>query len=143
VYEIVSDRDYCADYPRHKWQLTMSLSSLRERLRRAGLRIRAIQDVQVLQKSPSGRANTILLKTSKGEVQVASNRFRLALGPETLRSTYLTNVQVRKHQVYFEGLGWGHGVGLCQWGSRGRALSGQTFAEILSAYYPKAKLVRI
>lgn len=143
VYDIVSDRDYCADYPRHKWQLTLSLSSLRERLKRAGLRIRAIQDVRVLQKSPSGRANIMLLQTAKGEVQVAGNRFRLALGPETLRSTYLTNVQVRKHHVYFEGLGWGHGVGLCQWGARGRALSGQTYTDILSAYYPKAKIVRI
>jgi SpoIID/LytB domain protein len=35
----------------------------------------------------------------------------------------------------FEGKGWGHGVGLCQWGARGRALAGQSAAAIVGAYY--------
>lgn len=141
VYGIVSDSDYCEGYPRQHWKLTMSLSALRDRMRRAGLRIKSIRDVTVMQKSPSGRSQIVLLTTSKGEIQVAGNRFRLALGPETLRSTFLTNVQVKKNHVYFEGLGWGHGVGLCQWGARGRALAGQTYQTILLAYYPKAELI--
>ncbi len=32
----------------------------------------------------------------------------------------------------------GHGIGLCQWGARGRARAGQTAEEILAAYYPGA-----
>ncbi len=35
----------------------------------------------------------------------------------------------------FDGHGWGHGVGLCQWGARGRALAGQSAEQIISAYY--------
>lgn len=38
----------------------------------------------------------------------------------------------------FEGKGWGHGVGLCQWGARGRALAGQSSAQIVGAYYQGA-----
>jgi SpoIID/LytB domain protein len=37
--------------------------------------------------------------------------------------------------LLFEGKGWGHGVGLCQWGARGRALAGQSAAQIIGAYY--------
>ncbi len=37
--------------------------------------------------------------------------------------------------LVFTGKGWGHGVGLCQWGARGRALAGQTSAQIVAAYY--------
>ncbi|MGI8423392.1 MAG: SpoIID/LytB domain-containing protein [Chloroflexota bacterium] len=40
--------------------------------------------------------------------------------------------------LVFEGRGWGHGVGLCQWGARGRALAGQTAEQIVSAYYTGA-----
>jgi SpoIID/LytB domain protein len=40
----------------------------------------------------------------------------------------------------FEGKGWGHGVGLCQWGARGRALAGQTAEQIVGAYYPGARV---
>ena len=73
---------------------------------------------------------------------MAGNRFRLALGPERLRSTLLVNLKMEKKSVFFEGRGWGHGVGLCQWGARGRALKGQGYKQILQTYYPKAKLAQ-
>lgn len=37
--------------------------------------------------------------------------------------------------VTFHGRGYGHGVGMSQYGARGRALDGQTAAEILAQYY--------
>jgi len=42
--------------------------------------------------------------------------------------------------IYFEGRGWGHGVGLCQWGARGRALAGQSAEQIVTAYYTGATI---
>ena len=38
-------------------------------------------------------------------------------------------------ETTFFGRGWGHGVGMSQYGARGRALAGQTSAEILAHYY--------
>jgi stage II sporulation protein D len=143
VFGIVSDGSYCTDDPHYKWQLTISYGAIRERLRRAGVRVREIQSVAIGQKSSSGRAITFNLKTAHGTVEVWGNKFRLALGPETLRSTLIVNLKAGKRTVFFEGRGWGHGVGLCQWGARGRALAGQNYTKILEAYYPKAKLVRL
>ena len=40
----------------------------------------------------------------------------------------------------FLGKGYGHGVGLCQWGAKQRADDGFTYREILSYYYPGTKL---
>ena len=37
--------------------------------------------------------------------------------------------------ITFFGRGWGHGVGMSQYGARGRALAGQTATEILAHYY--------
>jgi SpoIID/LytB domain protein len=48
-----------------------------------------------------------------------------AAGPTALGAT-----------VTFYGRGWGHGVGLSQYGARGRALAGQDAATILAHYYP-------
>jgi len=45
-------------------------------------------------------------------------------------------------KVVFEGKGWGHGVGLSQWGARAMALSGSDFSTILMHYYPGTKLER-
>ncbi len=38
----------------------------------------------------------------------------------------------------FDGSGWGHGVGMSQYGAYGRALDGQGYEEILEAYYTGA-----
>lgn len=43
-------------------------------------------------------------------------------------------------QYTFVGGGWGHGVGMCQFGAQGRAQAGQSAAEILAAYFPGAEL---
>ena len=43
----------------------------------------------------------------------------------------------------FRGAGWGHGLGLCQWGANGRAKAGQTAEQILKAYFPGAEITRL
>src|SRR5438128_664537 len=43
----------------------------------------------------------------------------------------------------FRGRGSGHGVGLCQWGARARALAGGTYRDILAHYYPGAEIRRM
>jgi stage II sporulation protein D len=142
VFGVISDGSYCSEDPHYKWQLTLGYNVLRAKLKRAGFRIRDIKKISVLQKSESGRVEVFNIETSRGEIEVGGNRFRLAIGPELLRSTLLTNMKVGKKSVYFEGRGWGHGVGLCQWGARGRALAGQHYKDILQTYYPKAKLTQ-
>ena len=47
-------------------------------------------------------------------------------------------VSVDDEQVVLEGRGWGHGVGMGQYGARGRAAQGQDYREILAAYYDGA-----
>ncbi len=41
----------------------------------------------------------------------------------------------------FTGSGWGHGVGMSQWGARGMALAGRTHEQILGHYYSGAQVV--
>ncbi|MNT63636.1 Amidase enhancer precursor [compost metagenome] len=42
----------------------------------------------------------------------------------------------------FEGHGLGHGVGLCQWGAKGQAEKGISYARILASYYPGTAIAR-
>ncbi len=142
VFGSINDA-FCDADPHYKWQLTISYGTVRARLRRVGIHVRDIKKISIVQKTESGRAEIFGLQTSRGVVEVWGNRFRLALGPETLRSTLIINMKTGKSTVWFEGRGWGHGVGLCQWGARGRALAGQSYKQILETYYPKAKLTKI
>ncbi|MFW5933635.1 MAG: SpoIID/LytB domain-containing protein, partial [Actinomycetota bacterium] len=48
------------------------------------------------------------------------------------------DIAIDDGEVVLEGRGWGHGVGMSQYGARGRAASGDSYREILAAYYDGA-----
>jgi stage II sporulation protein D len=85
----------------------------------------------------------VLLKIGHklGETVLRGTDFRLALGPEVIRSTLFT-VQLRDGRAFFTGQGWGHGVGLCQWCSQGMAEHGYDHEAILRYYYQGVQLVQ-
>jgi stage II sporulation protein D len=49
----------------------------------------------------------------------------------------------RSPDTTFYGRGWGHGVGMSQYGARGRALAGQSAADILAHYYAGTTIASI
>ena len=100
---------------------------------------------------PSSRGSRIAwldVLTAKGAYRVRGDAIRWLFGtgypaPGGLRSTAFeltvtTDSRGQPTTFIFQGVGHGHGLGLCQWGARGRALEGQTATDILAAYYPGA-----
>lgn len=98
---------------------------------------------------PSGRIDGFRLADGRGgEVSLTGHRLRMLVGPSVLRSTRATMAVVDRVDgspsvVEFRGVGWGHGVGLCQWGSAEMGFQGLGFDEILRHYYPQATRIRI
>jgi stage II sporulation protein D len=60
--------------------------------------------------------------------------FRMAVGPDVIRSTCF-EARLQGDKIEFTGLGWGHGVGLCQEGAYGMAKEGYSAFDILRHYY--------
>lgn len=87
----------------------------------------------------------LVFKSSKNwlpafQINLKSNEFRSMLGFFDFRSTNFIWKKIND-KYYFSGVGFGHGVGLCQWGASQMAKQGQSFSNILSHYYPQAQLV--
>jgi len=67
--------------------------------------------------------------------------------PTKMSSRYLKLVPGQEMQkltatYHFSGEGWGHGVGMCQWGACRMAALGSTYRQILQFYYPGAAVVK-
>src|SRR5690606_37256427 len=60
-----------------------------------------------------------------------------------LLSSHVTPEVVGDEVHFVDGRGWGHGVGMCQWGAQGLALRSYSAQDILAAYYPGAQIVRL
>jgi stage II sporulation protein D len=107
--------------------------------------------LEVAEKGPSGRVKTLLFRTSAGEFFAYGDRIRWILprpgnvGP--LRSIlFELDVDHAKGQVSrvaAKGGGWGHGVGMCQWGAMERSRGGQDYEDILEHYYQGVRLAEL
>ncbi|MDR1612096.1 MAG: SpoIID/LytB domain-containing protein [Planctomycetota bacterium] len=139
------------------WSATYSRQEIAARLRKAGRFKQGgeIRNLQALDQNGNpmgrrlGRAVTIEITLAGGSgatLRIPANEFRMAMGADrkNLSSTYLTIDGGGEARITFSGLGWGHGVGLCQNGAAFAADKlGYGFLDILALYYPGSKPVRL
>jgi stage II sporulation protein D len=136
------DCQYCAANGQVGWEQAIPLSKIESLLRGAGHKVYGLVDIKPGSRNSRGRLKTVLLITERGTMSIPATKFRMAVGSTTVKSTDLT-VRVDGGMAYFRGTGYGHGVGLCQWGAKQRALDGFSYAEILLYYYPGTELVSL
>jgi stage II sporulation protein D len=124
------------------WTVRLPLAEITTVLRKAGRMQASIRGIAVESRSASGRARMLRLETSSGPRQLPAVELRQLVGYTRLPSLQF-EVEREGEIAVFHGRGSGHGVGLCQWGARGRALSGAGYREILAHYYPGAEIRRM
>lgn len=123
----------CPANPQANWEFRVSRADLEKKLGVEG--IRAIQlvpikgDTRIQEVRIVGQTNKIL----------SGNRFRELIGYQVLKSA-LFELSQDESGFVFSGRGFGHGVGLCQWGSRHLGRQGLNYRQILGHYYPLARL---
>jgi stage II sporulation protein D len=148
---------YCSISPRYRWREEWTGESLRATLRRnlpaeVGItpeRVQQVTAVQVTRRTPSGRVDELTIELAGSSVKVKGTAIRRVLRPangELLRSSAFAlgarSAGAGLTHLTAEGMGAGHGVGFCQWGAVGRARVGQSYQQILAAYYPGTALAR-
>ncbi len=134
--------EFSLESPNYSWTVTLPLSAIGERLRRGGVDVGQVSRLTVLERTPSFRVARIAVEHSRGTAVLRGPDFRRLIGYDFLKSTLFVPV-VQDGAVRFEGRGWGHGVGLSQFGAKGMADRGYTYAEILAHYYPGTTLATI
>lgn len=119
------------------WTVRIDLPGLADRLRRAGKTVGGITAVEISELTPSGRAGAVRIVSSSGTITLRATELRTILGVGVLKSTMFTVRPVGGDPpvLEFSGRGSGHGVGLSQWGARGQAMQGRSYADILHSYY--------
>lgn len=127
--------------PYLQWSVSIPLQDIQAALAKSGHRLGGIQGLEPLERSPTGRILRLKISHTRGDTVLRGTDFRLALGPEVIRSTRFT-VEMRGGHALFSGQGWGHGVGMCQWCSQGMAELGYDHEAILKHYYRGAELRR-
>lgn len=109
-------------------------------------KLEGIEDFEISRAGYLGRVTQVRLIGKNGKTDTLRGEdFRLSLDPtgRKIKSAVFTIDKKTDSVVFREGLGFGHGVGLCQCGAQGMARQGYTYREILDFYFPGSKRVMI
>ena len=132
----------CKISPYYKWQKRLSLDYIQKKLNGEGLNVGKIYAIEPTGYDESHRLINLKITHSKGETIISGYRFRIIMGTNLIRSTNF-KVELNINSALFTGFGWGHGVGMCQWGALSMALKGYKAEEILKFYYPQSEIKNI
>jgi stage II sporulation protein D len=112
-----------------------------------------VKEIRVAAETPYGRMIWVDVVDSAGHsIRLRAEDLRLVLlrsGPKAAKSLYSMNCRIREVPgpdggafEFYDGKGFGHGVGLSQWGAEDKAERGMKAEQILQFYYPGATLIR-
>ncbi len=137
-YLNVQNSPFCSTAPVYKWQVKIPFSEIARRLATRG-----IKNVTVAERSPSKRVKNLSIVTASGVKKVRADKFRMALGAIKVKSTFF-GVARKGDAIVLTGRGFGHGVGMCQWGAKHQADErGNSYKRILDHYFPGTALKRV
>ena len=127
--------DYDHQSPVFEWQQVIPVTEIQNLV--AGIGI--IKGLKPVQMTPRGRIVTMEVLGDRGTTTVSGKKLRQAL---KLRST-LFRVSTEGNNLRIKGRGFGHGLGLSQWGAYYLAKQGVNYHQILAHYYQSANLTQL
>jgi stage II sporulation protein D len=152
---------YCHVSPRYEWSADVVSRELAEAfLRGPGRRdwpkgwrsrlpLARLLGAQVLKMDRQGRAIDVLTRwrsTNQDlELRISAVELRNWVGTQKVRSTRfrIGPLPLGLDGLRITGRGFGHGVGMCQWGAKEMGAQGHSYASILHHYYPDATLKKL
>lgn len=120
------------------WTATFSAAEIMKAASRLGASGTTLSDITIGERGESGRATTLIINGAS----VPAASFRIALGSTEMKSTLLQELKLSGNSVTMEGKGYGHGVGMSQWGAYGMAEQGEKAEAIVGYYFKDVQVVK-
>ena len=136
--------NWCQPAPLYRWTAEIARGDLQSDLQkfirqRDGAELGRLQTVRSAGLSLPGRMPQFDVRDARRSYRLTGAEIRRATGSRGLSGPNFT-LEDAGQKFRFSGRGFGHGVGLCQWGARGLAMSGRTRFQIIDYYYPGAQV---
>lgn len=122
--------------PYSSWEYEITFEEVARILSKNGYKTGKIKRVVVKNKTGSGRVKNFMVYSASGKTEIKSGKFRTMLGGRNIKSTKINKIINGRKSVVFTGAGWGHGVGMSQWGAKELAEKGWNYKKILRLYFP-------
>jgi stage II sporulation protein D len=127
----------CAIY---SWKKEVSLTELQHHVGHLLKKTTPIKDIKISKKDKAGIVHELQLTQGGEWCKISAKQLYGAF--KGVKSFYFT-LHRKKHHLTFQGRGFGHHLGMCQWGAREMVRDGWPYTRILNFYYPGTTLVKL
>lgn len=114
------------------WTASFTKKQVMDVLKKMGKTVSSIDSVEIGKKGSSGRTTTMMINKN---IEVSGPELRVGLDSTKLKSMLLDKVEVSGDNITFTGKGYGHGVGMSQWGAHKMATMGSKPEDIIGQYF--------
>lgn len=123
------------------WEASFTAEAFAAACQKQGVKLKLTDQTKLAvgERGESGRAVTLKV----GDQSVKATELRIALGSTKMRSTLLTSLQNDGGTVKMAGKGYGHGVGMSQWGAYAMAQQGEKAEAIIQRYFQNVTVARL
>ncbi|MDP3889487.1 MAG: SpoIID/LytB domain-containing protein [bacterium] len=124
---------YCKGCRAYSWKTELELSAVERKLKQKFCNLTKLTNVTVNKKDKAGLVREVICKDKKRTEKLSGRQMRALFSPI---KSFCFEIQKKAHKVIVSGRGFGHHMGLCQWGAREMVRDGWNYRRILSFYYP-------
>jgi stage II sporulation protein D len=131
---------FCNTSKLHSWKVSYTISEFEQLVKQLDARVGSIRLVQVTKTDKAGMVIELLIRTGKKTIKLSGKQVYSLC--KSIRSFYYT-ATIEEGKVIFHGKGYGHHLGLCQYGALHMARQGEGSDAILSFYFPNTDILRL
>jgi stage II sporulation protein D len=137
-------RDYacthCERCKIYSWETSIAMEEFENMLKNKKKKIGKVKGIKVAKKDKAGLVREVTVRDSKKTLKLTGKEmYSLIKDVKSYCFTVTKNYDI----IEIKGRGYGHHVGLCQWGAREMVRDGWDYKSILEFYYPGTEFMKL
>ncbi len=131
---------HCKNCKLYSWSASYTTDELMQLCAADYPELKRIKEFKITARDGAGFVKNLSMRDSKKNYSLTGKR--LYSLSKKIKSTRFTLTR-EKNNITFHGKGYGHCLGVCQWGACAMVEGGHTYKEVISFYYPRTILMKI
>lgn len=131
---------YCKHCSLYSWQVSYDWHTFEKIMKQHDNDIHRMYDICVSKKDKAGLVGEIMVKGPMGQVMITGKQMYSLL--KEIKSFHF-DIHKKAGKIIVSGKGYGHHIGLCQWGARQMVRDGWDYKAILQFYYPGTNFMKL
>lgn len=131
---------FCKPCKIYRWKITLEVRELQKLLADGGYHLHDIREIKVLKTDRAGIVQQVMVRDKRHRYTITGKKFYSLLS--SIKSFAYT-IEKKGNTITFLGKGYGHHLGICQWGARNMLNAGWSHRKILAFYYPQTTIMEL